>query len=695
MKRIYTFLLVFGILISSIIFWQCSSDSRTQEIVELIHNHYVGSNNCKECHPKEFNDWLGSDHDLAMEIPTDKSVLGDFTSPDLELDGVLYSFSNNNNEYNITITEEGKTNTFKVLYTFGFSPLQQYLVETKKGEIQTLRLTWDSDKNRWYHQNEGTKIPKHDWLHWENNSMNWTTMCASCHSTNVKKNFNEKTWTYNTTYDEIDVSCEGCHGAGSNHAKNMKENISYKDYGHIEKENLVDNCASCHSRRTALSHDMNPHKDFNNFYIAQKLVSPFYHPDGQINDEVYVYSSFLSSKMYQNNVICTDCHNPHTNKLKFEGNALCTQCHESNKFNSPSHTNHEENSEGSLCINCHMDGKNYMGNDYRRDHSFRIPRPDQSVKYGTPNSCNSCHENKSEEWAAKNVEKWFGTEREYHFSDDLIPGSLMDNQSEDHLIHLLESDSVNPIAKATAIEYLANILSEKGLDSYIKAFESKDVVVRESAYGSLLPLQQLALSYPQLWKGINDKFKSVRILCFRSLFDMEIPQQYKNAFYKVEKEYLLSLDANADMPNGQVNKGQYYARKGNIPKAIIHYEKAVELDDQQYTQLYNLHYLYCQNNEYAKAKPLLEKLLNVDDSNINYNYAYGIVLASLGKNQEAITQLEKLIKLENQHSDGWYNLITLYIKENNMKMAKLRLEKATNLFPNNTKISSLKSYLKI
>ena len=41
--------------------------------------------------------------------------------------------------------------------------------------------------------------------------------CAECHSTNLQKNYDLASNTYHTTFSEIDVSCEACHGPGSLH----------------------------------------------------------------------------------------------------------------------------------------------------------------------------------------------------------------------------------------------------------------------------------------------------------------------------------------------------------------------------------------------------------------------------------------------------------------------------------------------
>src|SRR5262249_13742673 len=134
----------------------------------------------------------------------------------------------------------------------------------------------------------------------------------------------------------------------------------------------------------------------------------YYYPDGQIRDEVYEYGSFLQSKMHAAGVTCSDCHDPHTLKPRASGNALCLQCHTAAQFDTPTHHFHSPGSQGAMCVACHAPATTYMGVAARRDHSFRIPRPDLSVRLGTPNACTRCHTDKPAEWAVEQLQKTRG-----------------------------------------------------------------------------------------------------------------------------------------------------------------------------------------------------------------------------------------------------------------------------------------------
>jgi hypothetical protein len=357
---------------------------------------YVGDASCSGCHSTEHQEWLSSHHYMAMMPAHDTTVLGDFSDVTLTADGVTSRFFKRDGKFYInTEGEDGINRDFEVKYTFGFTPLQQYLVEFPGGRMQVPRVSWDVKAGKWYHQYAGQDIPAHDWMHWTGNSQNWNTMCASCHSTNLQKNFDWTTNSYNTTYNIINVSCESCHGPGSKHI----ELVSSRDYKkgsdsletfillgkNSSQDATVNACGICHARKTDITGVVNAGSEFLDDFIPQTPTTEFFHADGQMNDEVYNYTSFLQSKMHRRGIKCTDCHNPHSGKLVLPGNLTCGKCHEPSKYDAPTHTFHKTGTAASECKSCHMYSKEYMGNDLRHDHSFRVPRPDLSAKYGTPN----------------------------------------------------------------------------------------------------------------------------------------------------------------------------------------------------------------------------------------------------------------------------------------------------------------------
>ena len=399
---------------------------------------YVGAESCAKCHEEEHKLWAGSHHHDAMAEATDETVLGDFDNAVFESQGVTSRFFKKDGKFFVnTEGPDGNYTDFEVAYTFGLDPLQQYLVPFPGGRLQCLTVAWDTHGKKWYSLYPDQKIDHSDWLHWTKGAQSWNTMCADCHSTNLQKNYDIEKKEFNTTWSEINVSCEACHGPGSHHVewaesgavgRMMTPESGDGRFGLVTKLKDVDNkllverCARCHSRRGQISPYHDHTGELLDHYVTETLREGLYHADGQILDEVYVYGSFRQSKMYHKGVRCTDCHEPHSIRLRAEGNDLCIRCHDPTKFNTPVHHHHKEDSPGSQCVSCHMPGRTYMGIDFRRDHSFRLPRPDLTVIGGTPNACNDCHADKEPQWAADAITKWFGPDRPPHFSEALIAG---------------------------------------------------------------------------------------------------------------------------------------------------------------------------------------------------------------------------------------------------------------------------------
>ncbi len=382
---------------------------------------FVGRQSCVECHQREAELFHGSHHDLAMDRATDDTVLARFDGQEIEHFGITSRVFKDGSRFMVnTEGPDGQMHDYEVKYVFGVTPLQQYMVEMEPprfrdvalaseepvGRLQVLRLSWDTVSERWFYLSPpdvNEKLEPDDPLHWTGITQCWNASCAECHSTNLEKNFDPLSRTYSTTFSEIDVSCEACHGPGSLHVKLANNKSLFWDrnqgYGLNQLKSTsnipqVETCAPCHSRRSITGGQYVGCR-YDEHYACQLLERQIYHDDGQIRDEDYVYGSFIQSKMFHKDIRCTDCHDPHSVKLKVNGNTLCTSCHTNQhpfaKYDTPDHHHHQPGLPGSFCVDCHMPATIYMDVDSRRDHSFRAPRPDLSVEYGTPNACTGCH----------------------------------------------------------------------------------------------------------------------------------------------------------------------------------------------------------------------------------------------------------------------------------------------------------------
>lgn len=687
------------LLLALIFLAACSTDrkeeySNIKEKRVVVKSTYIGSESCKACHQSAFKDWKGSHHDLAMQVADSISVLGDFSNKTIAFKKIKSTFFKKGNDFYVnTEGHDGNYADFKIEYTFGVTPLQQYLIKFDNGEYQCLSTAWDSVKNEWFSLLQPDLDINHgDRLHWTGSAMSWNMMCADCHSTNVHKNYNSKTDTYNTTFSLINVSCESCHGAASEHEKYYQNSQQIgtppKMYmqNEMESTELVDKCARCHSRRSQITEYFDYQGDFMDHYVPSLLLDGLYEIDGQINDEVYVYGSFIQSKMYHEGVSCKDCHNVHSLKLKKQGNDLCMTCHEPS-YNTEEHHFHPTNFEGSQCINCHMTGKIYMGNDFRRDHSFRVPRPDQSVKYNTPNACTGCHDDKSDEWAAKIIVDKYGNERADHFSDYLLKGYYEDPTA----FEILMSGKQYPdIARATAVNlYGSQPLSSEQLNRLSLYLRDSSALVRNEVVISLEQYQNDEVA-KHIEPMLKDSSRMVRISAARyfnmSNQDVAAIENYKTA----NKEFLTALHLNADFSSGQHQIALYYQSKGNEEAAIKAYKRAIEIDGYNNRPRMNLALIYYNQGLTSKSEELYLKVIEQEPEFSYPYYMLGLLYNELSNDIKALEYLKLATEKAPFNENAFYNYALKLQEIKKFKESILVLKKGLEFAPYNERLLYVK-----
>lgn len=659
---------------------------------EGIQATYVGRQSCIDCHKDQSRSWQGSDHDLAMDLATPEFVLGDFDQTELEHHGVTSRMSQRGDEFFVeTEGPDGKTTEFKVKYVYGVRPLQQYLTEFDDGRVQVLPVSWSTEGETWFYANPDAPFGPDDPLHWTGSAQNWNHMCADCHSTNFAKNYDLTEDTHHYSFSEMDVSCEACHGPGSLHIELAESNSMFWDrrYGYglanlKEKTSRteLDTCAPCHSRRRRLADGFKPGDKYSDFYGLSLLDERLYHADGQIDDEVYVYGSFTQSLMHRKGVRCTNCHDPHTTRIKFEGNKLCTQCHEPAKYDGVSHHHHKVGTKGASCVECHMPEKNYMVVDPRRDHSLRPPRPDLTVSIGTPNACNGCHDKPEEtaQWAADQIVKWYGPKRrdDPHYGEIIAAGREGKRDALHSLSKLRTSSNVGPIVRATAASLLATRYSIEDTRKDIeRAFRSSEEMVRAAAVQAFenwpIQSQKDAADVRELLVRLfADRSRLVRTEAGRvavglppQLFGPNDTGPREDAI----EEYRQLLLLNADQAGSHLSLGILYSSLGDMKQAEESYRTAIRLDPAVAGARSNLAQLLDSAGKGDEARKLrleeaelLERDAGLVPDHALLWYRLGLLQYVLGRETKAEEALLKAVELEPQSVDFRMAITLLYEK---------------------------------
>ena len=654
---------------------------------------FVGNGDCASCHASQVQDWTGSHHDLAMQEANEKTVLGDFDNATFVYEGVTTSFYRKGDEYWVkTDNENGELQDYRVAYVFGVYPLQQLLLPITKGQLNALSIAWDARNaseggQRWYHIYEDQEpVTAESPLHWTGIYHNWNSRCAECHSTNVVKGYDGARRQYTTAYDQIDVGCEACHGPGSRHVELASAGKIDRSQSSVEMglalslaargqwrrapgddiaqrvtpltdQTQVDNCGRCHSRRATLG-DYHYGQSLLNTHRLSTLESPLYWHDGQILDEVYVYGSFMQSKMAQAGVVCSNCHNPHSNELVAEGNAVCTQCHKSETYDAPAHHRHAVTSAGSACVECHMPSQVYMGVDARRDHSMRIPRPDISLSIGSPNACTQCHEDKSDAWAYDALQTWGVNGR---FTDlSLAKARQSADRGDMRALPTLESvvadNSQSDLMRASIIEQLGNLGSRQLPNAAAMLLRSDSPVLRASAVRALRGVEPVQ-RYLMLRPFIRDRSLSVRMEVAQLLAGIPASELRAQDIADLEplfEEYLAVQSDHLDMPSVQLQLANFWIDRGDSTKATAALEEALRLNSQLEPAIVNLVDILRRDGKNEEASALLSRSIERIPESGSLWFSQGLHLIRLGHTTEGLVSLKRAAELENEGSRHRY-----------------------------------------
>ena len=647
---------------------------------------YVGADACISCHQTEVERWRGSHHALAMQPATPSTVRGNFQHATFTKDGITSTFFRRDDAFFVrTDGADGKLADYHIAYTFGVDPLQQYLVEFPGGRYQALGIAWDTRSagaggQRWFHLYPKERIDHRDQLHWTGAQQNWNFMCAECHSTNLQKGYSEADDRFATTWSDVNVACEACHGPGSRHVAWAE---AVRD-GHPDADPLrglvfqlrdtsggqwsvvpgafiaqrtkartseaeLETCGRCHARAARIWGEHHPGEPLEQTHRVALLDEGLYEVDGQVRDEVYEDGSFLQSKMRAAGVACTDCHDPHSGALRASGNALCAKCHVPAHFDTRDHYFHEPGTQGAQCVSCHMAERLYMVVDGRRDHSFRLPRPDLSERLGTPNACNGCHSDKSPRWAADAIAQRYGatTRAPVPWVEALQAGRTARIDAESQLVRAIEDGAAPAIARASAVSLLARYLSPSSVPALRRAAQDRDPLVRRAAaetLGSLPPEERVPLATPLL----DDPIRSVRLEALGSFLDVppsSLSSEQRAALDAAIHEYRRAQAFNADRAEARANLGVLESRLDNATAAQAAFDAAIRLQPSFSPAYVELADLLRRQDRESDAEALLRRGLKESPEDGALHEALGLSLVRQHRLSDALSELARAAEL--------------------------------------------------
>lgn len=656
-------------LISIMLFvWVCMATPKATAAAK--DSNYVGSAQCQSCHQTEFAAWQQSDHFKAMQLPTSTTVLGDFNDTQFEFHGITSHFFKDKELFKVTtLSRHNKVETFTVRYTFGHYPLQQYLLDIGEGKLQAFNLAWDSRSKeeggqRWFHLQPDENITTQHPFFWQRHFQNWNARCAECHSTNVQKNYDVVSNSFATRFSEPNVACESCHGPGKQHLElatnnqliaeqslfvnplvasslwQFKSGKTVAEAGGKPQHQEINMCGKCHALRTPLVTDEAPGGFFDKNRI-EWASPPFYHSSGLIDQEAFVLGSFLQSKMYAAGVTCSNCHNAHTGKVKSQTNALCLQCHQSSAYDVPKHHQHQRQSAGAMCINCHMPDKVYMGVDARRDHSFSIPNLAFDTQPDELHACLSCHARNDASWREKVTQNWRHQDSDgFAQAQQKIVAASIDRAQE--VSEYLQNQQNNPIRQGTLLTALANSANRQSVELSLQYLTSSNALLRRAAVESLRVLHSQE-RWSLLKSSLAENNPVVRFAMAQVLVEALplLSEVERQQLTELIADYRYMLDLSAESPLMQLYIASLEWNLGKTQLAEQAYLNAIKIEPSYIPALVQTAEFYRAIGQDQKGEQYFIQALQVEPDNADSNHAYGLFKIRQKRYQQALRYLQK------------------------------------------------------
>lgn len=654
-------------------------DAKAATATEMHPSGYVGRARCVGCHAGEAAHWSASHHAHAMEPAGSGTGPNLFTGPGLVSEGSLFTPHVHAGIPAMRVRDPvGTVTDYPIAFAFGVYPLRQYLTAFPDGRYQVLPVAWDARPpdeggQRWFALYPATPLPVWDTLHWTGRNQTWNGMCADCHSTGLRKGYDAATRTWHTTWSDLTVACEACHGPGAAHvawaeggasatvadkglAVRLAPDAGTGGWGDFDARGIrrwqgpprdtreTDLCAPCHARRRPLLADWRPGRPLLDTHSPALLDDELYYPDGQIKDEVFEYDSFLQSRMQRAGVVCTDCHDAHALTLKGDGNAVCAQCHDSGRFDTPAHHHHTAGTAAARCVTCHMPNRTYMGVHIRHDHGFRLPAPARSAALGTPDPCLSCHGDRGAAWSEAALDRWGGGR---HRVGSAFARALADGRTgaPDALAELTAaaSDSDNPaIARASALALLVRFPGPSARAALARGATDPDPLVRLGAVRGLASDRDdtQALLLPL----VRDPARAVRIEAARQLAPLltakpDWPDADRAATKSALAEWMAAERAAADRPESALNLGVLWAETGDAIQAESALRDALAQDPRFTAARLDLADLYRALGRDGEGAAQLRQAVALAPDDADAHYALGLALVRQGSRDEALAEL--------------------------------------------------------
>jgi tetratricopeptide (TPR) repeat protein len=638
---------------------------------------FVGREKCGKCHEDVAQGYAWSAHDRSTELAQGEAVEAPFEGEALSDKDTQAKFARKNGAPTITWTKERP-----VEWTIGYAPLQQYILPGDRGRYQVFFGAFDSRNKgdggkRWYFLDPSDEAPERDG-HFQRSASVWNADCARCHSSGVLKNYDIEKDAYDTKFQDIDVSCEACHGPASRHVAFAEQNAHLEKWPDTienagfaralspyalrrwarnpdekvarligegeappEKTDELSICAPCHSTSVDLgpSSEGYAHSQFEERFALRLIDEELFFADGQAKRDAATYNAFAQTKKHRAGVVCSDCHDPHAGTLRMPARELCSSCHSPDFYESKAHTLHDTRHEVA-CVDCHMPEKPFLGTDTARDHSFPIPRPDLALSLPLPNACETCHSHRPK-WIATNFEEKFGRDLPAPTALAFHAASEGSQDAPEKLSQVFTDKSTAEIVRASALKRWADLgrTTPELVAKVERAAQDESALVRRVA-AEVSPVLSPETRLSTLASLLTDSARPVRIAAALAFLTLPLPEKRSDALRKALEEAKAAQIFQGDKIEGLLALATIEERLGNEAAARRYYELALQRhkgDPRAFSALAQA-YERLKNDEKAQNTVLQGLKLHPKDATLLLSR--GRYLVRQGNEREALPHLQ-------------------------------------------------------
>jgi len=664
---------------------------------------FAGSGSCRECHERFYQLWSTSRHGLAMQPYT-----ADFAKKNLSSQAKEVKIGKTSYGVDIAgetgwILEKGPKGQkkYKIEHALGGKNVYYFLTPFPRGRLQTLPLAFDVKKKEWFdtaasgiRHFPGTERDQP--VSWRDPGYTFNTSCYSCHVSQLATNYDLKTDTYKTTWEEPGINCETCHGPSTEHNRMMQATpkgqhppdfkiISVKKFT-PEQHNAA--CSTCHAKMSPVTATFTPGDRFFDHFDLVTLEDPDFYPDGRDLGENYTYTSWMMSPCAKAGKLhCVSCHTS-SGRYRFraeeKANDSCMPCHKERVENAAAHTRHKEGSPGSKCISCHMPMTSFARMT-RTDHSMLPPAPAATIAYKSPNACNLCHKDKDASWADRYGKEW--RPRDYQAPvlkrAALIEAARKRDWSKlPGMLDYITGKDRDEVFATSLIRMVPGSGDPRVVPVLYQAIKDPSPLVRAAAAGALqhVPTSE---SFKLLLEATGDDYRLVRVRAVASLIayrTFPVVEADKARVEAALKEYLMSILSRPDQWSSHYNMGNALLSLGDPKQAIASYETALKIEPRAVPALVNESMAYAQLKETKKGEESLEKALKIAPRSAAANFNMGLLKAEQNDLKGAEKHLKAALKADPQMAQAAYNLCVITSKDR-IQDAVRYCQKAADLRP--------------